>query len=319
MQRRAFLRFLGIGLGATWLQHRFPWAAEVHGALPEISFALLADAHLQDGNPNRPEALALARAVTEIRALQPPPALVFLAGDLTHRGHPQALALGREILSELPAPLLAVMGEADSLPHTTNPWRRLFGPPWFSYTFQGLQVLGLHTAWFPDPGRPFFHLGEVQLRWLASELSRLNPAQALIVLSHAPLLHLYRPWQHWTADAHRLAPLFDHFRQVLCLHGHVHQAGASLQGLGSASQGFVDVETTNPWHNHFSFLTPNPKPKNQNRLIHLALPATSWPLPQPLQGTPAHMCPGLPPSGCGWLLMVWQRGNLKVQPRLWSV
>src|SRR5208337_3060545 len=161
MKRREFLRCLALGLAGGWALSRSnkklrPAAATAGG--PEMRLAFLADAHLKDADQGRPEALALARAVAELRALKPGPDLVLFAGDLAHRGHPGALVLGKEILAGLPGPLLMLRGEGDGLPDGGTPWRRLFGEPRFSQVLRkagngnqqtALQIVGLHTAWRP--------------------------------------------------------------------------------------------------------------------------------------------------------------------------
>ena len=325
MPRREFLRRLCWGLGAGWALSRLSWPLAALAGSPGPRLALLADAHLKDGDEGRPEAQALARAVAEIRALRPRPDLVLFAGDLAHKGNPQALALGREILADLPAPPLMVMGEGDGLPEAAAPWRRLFGEPWFSQSFplhpyrgvvgefegrvgellspspplktKAIRVLGLHTAWCPGPGGPVFRLGEAQRRWLARELAHLDSATPLIILSHAPLTQIFRPWQQWTKDGETLLPLLARFSHVLCVHGHVHGAGA--RGQGSVVS------------------TENKKQKTENQPFHQGLPATAWPLPQPWQGTPAALRPGLGPSGCGWGLVALQAGDFHFLPHLW--
>jgi len=264
MNRREFLRLMGWGLAAGWAGARLAWPlTALAGNDREVRLALLADAHLIDGDDRRPAARSLARAVAEIRGLSPAPDLVLFAGDLADRRDPRALALGREILSDLPSPLLMVMGEGDGLPDESGPWRRLFGEPRFSHSFpfnppspqpsppwgEGeklwrfsgqspsnllpktenrkpktvIQVLGLHTSWCPGPAGPGFYVGESGRRWLARELTRLNPDAPLVVLSHAPLARVFRPWQQWTGDAPQVAQLLAPFRQVLCFHGHVHR------------------------------------------------------------------------------------------------
>ena len=171
----------------------------------------------------------MARAVAELRGLNPAPQLVLFAGDLAHHGNPAALALGREILADLPAPCFLVMGEGDGQPDNAAPWRRLFGEPWFSRTLPGLQVIGVHTAWCPGPGGPLFRVGDPGRRWLARELGRLDPEVPLLLVSHAPLDPVFRPWQQWTLDGPEVLAQLRRFRQVLCLHGHTHQAVASCQ------------------------------------------------------------------------------------------
>jgi 3',5'-cyclic AMP phosphodiesterase CpdA len=242
MKRREFLRCLALGLAggvALSRPHQKLRPAPAAAGAPELRLAFLADSHLKDADPGRPEALALARAVAELRALKPLPDLVLFAGDLAHRGHPGALALGKEILAGLPGPLLMLRGEGDGLPDRDAPWRRLFGEPRFSRVLRKagngsrqttLQLVGLHTAWGPGPGGPFFQVGEPGRHWLARRLAGMDPEAPLILLSHAPLDLIYRPWQQWTADCREVAALLAGFRQVLCLHGHTHNAGARAQG-----------------------------------------------------------------------------------------
>jgi Icc protein len=342
MDRREFLRLMGWGLAAGWAGGRLAWPlAALAGSDREVRLALLADAHLLDGDDRRPAARALARAVAEIRASRPAPDLVLFAGDLADHRDPRALALGQEILSDLKAPLLMVMGEGDGLPDDSGPWRRRFGDPRFSQSFsfnpssppppppggerekpwiwsgQGplnllpktvIQVLGLHTSWCPGPAGPGFYVGEAGRRWLARELARLDPDTPLIVLSHAPLARVFRPWQQWTGDAPQVAALLAPFRQVLCLHGHVHLSGVRGQGPGASSN--------SKWH--FDLSTENRKPETANHLLHQGLPATAWPRPLALMGTPAALRPGLGPWGCGWAQLSLGPASRQFQPRLWQ-
>jgi Icc protein len=299
MKRREFIRRLGLGLVAGWAGGRLAWPLPAWAAGPARRLALLADAHLKDGDVRRPEALALVRAVAEIRSLSPPPDLVLFAGDLAHRGRPDALDLGREILSDLPAPLWAVPGEGDHGPRGSA-WTRRFGESRFSRAWQGFQILGLHTSLQGRPGGPVFEIGAAQRQWLAAELARLDPVTPLIVVSHAPLTRIFHPWQQWTADAPAVARLLARFPTVLCLHGHVHGAGFGGRGPRSEVMSFAD----------------NRQPKTEN---HLSLPATAWPHPQAVQGTPMAIRPGVGPRGCGWALVTLTPSTANFQPYLWQV
>ena len=162
----------------------------------------------------------------------PRPDLVLFAGDLAHRGRPDALDLGREILADLPGPCWAVRGEGDHGPGGNSAWVRRWGEPWFSRAFRGFQLIGLDTALTPGAGGPVFEIGAAQRRWLARELARLSPATPLIILSHAPLARLFHPWQQWTGDAPAVVRQLGQFSQVLCLHGHVHGTGVREPGQG---------------------------------------------------------------------------------------
>ena len=309
MKRREFLKNAGLGLAACWALGRLPWPSRAWGHAGEMRLALLSDAHLQSSGEQQPPARALARAVSEIRSLQPPPDLVLFAGDLAHTARADALGLGREILSDLPGPLLLVRGEGDG-----RAWAHRLGEPRFSHAYRGCHLLGLDTVLTPSPAGPAFALGPEQRRWLAGELARLDPAAPLLILSHAPLAEIFRPWRQWTADAATIQPLLARFRHVLCLHGHVHRAEVRGQGAGISNAGIRDQGLGVSNLSDYCF-TENPKPKTQN---HICLPATAWPRPQALQGTPASPRPGLGPQGCGWLLLSSRPGSLELLPHLWQ-
>ena len=298
MKRREFIRNLGLTLAAGWTARRILWPLPAEASSPEVRLALLADAHLRDGNDKRPEARLLVRAVAEIRAFKPAPDLVLFAGDLAHDGDPRALALGREILADLPAPVLAVRGEGDGSPKKGEVGWELFSKRRFCGDFEGVNLLGLDTVWQDIQYGPGFALGEEQRRWLASKITRIEPTKPLVVLSHAPLEPVFRPWGQWTVDSEQLLHQLTRFPHVLCLNGHVHQAGVS-----NCITGF----------SYSSPLTENLKPKTTN----LSIPSTAWPLPLAQEGTPRKLRPGLGPRGCGWLLVSWQRNGWEVESRSW--
>jgi hypothetical protein len=94
------------------------------------------------------------------------------------------------------------------------------------------------------------------------------------------------------------------FENVLYVHGHVHYGDLLAKknlNILAVDKGIFRKQKTE-----------NRKP------IHLALPATSWPLPVALTGTPRQLRPGLGPRGCGWALL--QQGGQQTQLRqvLWQ-
>ncbi len=178
MERREFIWNLGMGLAAAWTIGRLSWPMALEAADRPLFLALLADAHLHNGDPNHAEAQALARAVAEIKALKPAPHLVFFAGDLVHDGNPMALGLGAEILSDLPMPLLAVRGERDGCAGQGGPGRQIFHNGPFVYNYEGINLLGLDTQWQTTPDGPGFALGGDQHRWLAQAMAPARPCRA---------------------------------------------------------------------------------------------------------------------------------------------
>jgi hypothetical protein len=70
--------------------------------------------------------------------------------------------------------------------------------------------------------------------------------------------------------------------------------------------------------NLFPRATENRKPKTENCLSHLSLPATAWPRPQAVQGTPAVPRPGLGPHGCGWALVSLGLVDWQFKSNIWQ-
>jgi Icc protein len=289
MQRREFLKTLAKGMAAGWAFQFWPGTFSLSGesaSSPNLRIACLADPHLIDGDDKRPEAQALARAVAEIRNIAPAPNLVLFAGDLAHDGDAYALGLGEEILSDLTMPVLALRGEGDGSPVQGEAGWRICKEGCFCCTYEGVNFLGLDTMWEDGAQCSCFALGEAQQRWLSQVLPRMDPATPLVVLSHAPLSPIYRPWGQWTRDSGPLLDRLSGFENVLYVHGHVHHGDLLAEKDLNIDNWFFRKQKTR-----------NRKP------VHLALPATSWPLPCALTGTPPELRPGLGPRGCGWALL----------------
>ena len=274
-------------------------------AAPALRLAFLADAHLKDGDERRPEAQSLARAVAELRSLNPRRNWSCSPGTwpITATPPPWPWAGKSWPIYLPPASCLWVKA--------TSGLRCPLAPPlWRTLVYSdspGLQVIGVHTAWRPGPGGPLFRVGDPGRRRLARELQGLDPEVPLLLVSHAPLDPVFRPWQQWTLDGPEVLAQLSRFRQVLCLHGHTHQAVASGQWpVASKGQDLGEA-----------LLAENRKPPTGN-LLHLSLPATAWPQPQAVQGTPARLGPGLGPSGCGWALLAAEAGSFKWQPQVWE-
>ncbi len=292
VSRRKFLRQLAGGLAAAAL----PWpgttallAAEPQtGPLPgRVRVAVLADAHLQGDPSGRARAQRLAEAVAAIRACRPPVDLVCCLGDLTGDDRPQTLGLAREIMAALPAPCCLVPGEHD--PPEPVAWPGLEAAGSFCFAMGGVFFCGLDTRSNHGPAeRPQFRLPRALLRSVATTIQKLPPEQPLVLLSHAPLYPLFPAWQWQTAGAEDLYPLLPGHRQVVLLHGHVHQ------------------HIVAHWRN----------------LQFVGGRATSWPLPEVRLGSLEH-CPepgeGRDGSGCGWLLLTFSdHGRLTVADQVWT-
>lgn len=295
VSRREFLKHLGLGMaaGAVGLPMT---ASPIFGSRAQdgpsraLKVALLADAHLPDGNHETGAAKNLLTAVAAINAQNPPVDLVFLAGDLSAQGDGAALWLGREILTSLKAPCWIMPGEHDCPAAAGALGKDIFGNNTFSFGHQGAHFIGLDTNVInPATGKVYFKYGDHHHRWLAKELAPVPLEIPLIILSHAPLYRLFQPWQWWTENTESLYDLLKPRENVYLLHGHVHQ----------------------------NILL------NYRNLTFQGLRATSWPLPDvrigcnDVQPKPTEMGNQ---TGCGWMLLtINDNGTVTSKDQVWGI
>jgi 3',5'-cyclic AMP phosphodiesterase CpdA len=215
-------------------------AAEAGG----FTFAYISDSHLYDRDVNDRFIRSLLRAVDDVNALDPQPDFVFYGGDLAQLGRPSELALGKQILSALKAPLRIMVGEHDWFFDMGDGWQDLFGEPTYSFDHKGVHFVVLNSILEDDfwtsrgmtpeermqtvagldngiQGR--FKVGDKQRAWLQKDLSKIDAATPVIVFSHSPLYKYYRPWNFWTDDADEVQAILKKFDHVTVIHGHTHQ------------------------------------------------------------------------------------------------
>jgi Icc protein len=136
-------------------------------------------------------AARLGEVVDAILALDVRPDCVLLTGDLTDRGHAEAYAVLRQVLSRLPMPVYAIPGNHDA----REPMRAAFADcPWMPqapgsrvcYRFQAdpYAVLALDSL---VEGRDHGELGPAQLDWLRAQLASDPGRPTLLMLHHPPV------------------------------------------------------------------------------------------------------------------------------------
>lgn len=172
---------------------------------------------------------ALAAAVAQVNALDPPADLVLLTGDLTETGTAEEYAAARAILAPLRAPLRAIPGnhderEAFRRAFHDHPWLPASGPLHHVEASCGpVRVIAL------DVTLPGLHHGKADaaaLDWLKAALAEA-PERPTVVMMHQPPIACGVPY----LDRYRchgeaaLAALLAHYpavERVLC--GHVHRS-----------------------------------------------------------------------------------------------
>ena len=248
---RSSLRFAGMAAAASLLPaHGFQLVNVAHAAIPGASpdiafrFAYISDTHLYDRGVTHRFVTSVMKAVEDVNALDPQPDFVFFGGDLAQLGRAGELALGRELLGEVRAPLRMIVGEHDWYLDMGEKWREFFGPDFYSFDHKGIHFVALNSvvekdfwtakgytpeermaivAGLDDNRQSPFEVGTEQRAWLAKDLAGVDTKTPIVVFSHSPLYKLYKPWNFWTDDAEEVQKLFRRFKTVSVIHGHTHQ------------------------------------------------------------------------------------------------
>ncbi len=214
-------------------------------AAQDFTFAILADSHTM-GKKNFPMKVRLQAAIRQINALRPAPDFVMYLGDSVHDGTPEEFKYFEEIMAELKPKVFYLAGEHD--------WYLDMGEyymqhmirqpqPYYSFNHRGAHIMALHGSnlndfWtarnlsaaermhvagtINDTSQGPFMLGKAQLDWMERDLANVPKDAPIIVFSHTPLYHYYRPWNLWTEDADDAHAILKPFKNVHVFHAHVH-------------------------------------------------------------------------------------------------
>lgn len=206
-----------------------------------MKFVVLTDTHfVPEGQSlfGLDPAARLASAVCVINRDHPDIAFVIITGDLAHRGERPAYEHLRQVLSDLAAPVILVMGNHDR----RAPFREVFpaadrdaaGFVQAVHHFDAATVVTLDTLDEDDPN----HIGRLcddRIGFLKAALRDAPDDRPLLLFQHHPpfdtgMPHMDRiklgnPQDEWTAIARSRRPDFLFF-------GHVHRPIAGVwQGL----------------------------------------------------------------------------------------
>jgi 3',5'-cyclic AMP phosphodiesterase CpdA len=255
LDRRDFLRISAAAVAAaaaegvtchlqSFTPIRIAGAAEPGAGEQSFRIAYISDSHLYEQKVNDRFVRSLLRAVDDVNALSPQPDFVLYGGDLAQLGQVGELDLGKQILSNVKAPLRMMVGEHDWFLDLGEKWRALFGEPTYSFDHKGVHFVVLQSVYEDDfwTARGMtamermvtvagldngiqsrFKVGDAQREWLKQDLSRYGPDTPIIVFSHSPLYKYYKPWNFWTEDAEEVQAILKPYARVTVVHGHTHQ------------------------------------------------------------------------------------------------
>jgi hypothetical protein len=190
----------------------------------DFVFLQLSDTHWGYEGPANPEAShTLVDAVATINASPLEPDFVVFTGDLTQTTDDTALRRRRlkefeRIVGDLKVKnRFYLPGEHDAGPDQGEAFREVFGETHGSFDHEGIHFVRLDNV----SAGP--NVGEEQLAWLASDLSRLARDTRLVLFAHRPLFDLFPGWDWMTRDGARVLELVQSFPAVTVFYGHIHQ------------------------------------------------------------------------------------------------
>jgi predicted phosphodiesterase len=225
LDRRALLKLLG--LGGVVLGSGLPGFSLVKaaGGSQDFFFLQLSDTHWGFSGPPNPQAdQTLREAVRAVNASTARPDFVVFTGDLTHTTDDDALRRKRmaefkSIVADLKVPkVIYLPGEHDAALDKGQAYQEAFGPLQQTFDHRGIRFIALDNV--SDPGAV---VGDTQIDWLKTQLSKVDKDAPVVILAHRPLFDLYPQWDWATADGAKVLSVLEPYRHVTVFYGHIHQ------------------------------------------------------------------------------------------------
>ncbi len=210
--------------------------APAAGEANALTFVQISDTHIGFKKEANPDVVgSLRRAIADINALSPAPAFVVHTGDVSHLSKPEEFGKAREVLQELHVDRVhTIPGEHDAIDDGVNGYLKFFdhdgkGKAWYSFDQGGVHFIGLNNVLNFKMGT-MASLGDEQLAWMKTDLSRVSDSTPIVVLGHIPLWTIWEPWGWGTADSAQAMTLLRPFGSVTVLNGHIHQVLQKVEG-----------------------------------------------------------------------------------------
>ena len=191
-------------------------------------FLHLTDLHvshpdLEDPNLHSDTPATLTRLVEVISTMDPAPDFVVASGDLTNHGDELSYELVKELLTDLPVPVVLALGNHDKREGFNAVFRD--GPsdrPYFhDQILAGLHVITLDTG---VPGKVAGAIDAEQRAFLTGKLAQEPVLPKLLILHHPPRIDPEGlPWGSIDTDSTEfLANAVKGHKVVGILSGHIH-------------------------------------------------------------------------------------------------
>jgi len=235
MERREFLKLMGIGGGVVFLSGLGPLAnaASKKEVKNDFFFVQLSDTHWGFSDPkiNPDFSGTLKKAVAAVNSLSTPPDFIMFTGDLTHttddeKERRRRLKEFHDIVANLKVKNVRFMpGEHDASLDKGAAYQEVFGKTHYTFTHKGVNFIVVDNV--SDPAGS---IGDTQLTWLGNELKKLSKDARIVVFTHRPLFDLAPTWDWATRDGAKAIELLMPYKNVVVFYGHIHQVHNQMTG-----------------------------------------------------------------------------------------
>ncbi len=233
MDRRDFLRLIGIGSAVVVLGPRGAGADEMAMGKDDFFFVQLSDTHWGFSDPkiNPDFAGTLKKAIAAVNGMKAQPDFVVFTGDITHttddpKERRKRMAEARDIIGSLKVKNVKFMaGEHDAGLDNGEAFQEYFGKTHYTFDYKGVHFIVIDNV-----SDPTSSITDPQLQWLGDELKKLKKDSRIIVLTHRPLFSLYPNWDWWTRDGDKAIDLLMPYKNVTVFYGHIHQEHHQITG-----------------------------------------------------------------------------------------
>ncbi len=234
IDRREFLKLAGIGsiVLVSGLDSLASAAEKAMGG-DDFFFVQMSDSHWGFNGPKiNPNAkITLKKAVEAVNSLNIKPDFIMFTGDLTHttdddKERRKRLTEFRGIVSELKVKNVRFMpGEHDASLDNGAAFLEFFEKTHYTFSHKGVNFIVIDNV-----SDPTGSIGDAQLKWLDSELKKLDKDARVVVFTHRPLFDLAPSWDWATRDGARAIELLMPYRNVTVFYGHIHQENHHMTG-----------------------------------------------------------------------------------------
>ncbi len=234
IDRREFLKLAGIGsVVLVSGMDRIVFAVGKEIVNKDFFFIQMSDSHWGFDNPKiNPDAkITLKKAVSAVNSLSTQPDFIMFTGDLTQttdddKERRRRLNEFRGIVSELKVKDVRFMpGEHDASLDNGAAFKELFGETHYTFNHSGVNFIVLDNV--SDPAGS---IGDAELKWLGTELNKLDKDARIVVFTHRPLFDLAPSWDWTTRDGAKAIELLMAYRNVTVFYGHIHQENHHMTG-----------------------------------------------------------------------------------------